>query len=47
LELLELQIRPNVCMGDGTVRSVANGVSGTTWANACDPRDGNVLGGDF
>ena len=37
----------NVCMGDGGVRSVANGVSGTTWANACDPRDGNPLGGDF
>jgi prepilin-type N-terminal cleavage/methylation domain-containing protein len=37
----------NVAMGDGTVRSVASGVSATTWANACDPRDGNPMGSDF
>jgi prepilin-type N-terminal cleavage/methylation domain-containing protein len=37
----------NVCLGDGSVRFVNQGVSATTWANACDPRDGNVLGSDW
>ena len=37
----------NVGLGDGSVRSVSSGVSATTWANACDPRDGNVLGSDW
>ena len=37
----------NVAMGDGTVRSVAHGISPTTWANVCDPRDGNTVGADF
>ena len=37
-----------VCgIGDGSVRLVTAGVSATTWANACDPRDGNVLGSDW
>ena len=35
-----------VGMGDGSVRSVSSSISPTVWSNACDPRDGNVLG-DF
>jgi prepilin-type N-terminal cleavage/methylation domain-containing protein len=34
-------------LGDGSVRSVSTGVSATTWRNACNPSDGNVLGGDW
>jgi prepilin-type N-terminal cleavage/methylation domain-containing protein len=34
----------NVCLGDGSVRFVAQGISDSTWADACDPRDGNPLG---
>jgi hypothetical protein len=34
-------------LGDGSVRFVSQSVSATTWANACDPRDGNVLGSDW
>jgi prepilin-type N-terminal cleavage/methylation domain-containing protein len=37
----------NVGLGDGSVRSVSSGVSATTWAYACDPQDGNVLGTDW
>jgi prepilin-type N-terminal cleavage/methylation domain-containing protein len=37
----------NVCMGDGRVQFVSGGVSAQTWANACDPQDGNSLGPDF
>ncbi len=37
----------NVAMGDGSTRAVTGAVTGTTWANACDPRDGNVLGSDW
>jgi prepilin-type N-terminal cleavage/methylation domain-containing protein len=37
----------NVCLGDGSVRFIAQGISATTWAFACDPRDGNVLGPDW
>jgi prepilin-type N-terminal cleavage/methylation domain-containing protein len=37
----------NVGIGDGSVRFIAQGISPTTWANACDPRDGNVLGPDW
>jgi prepilin-type N-terminal cleavage/methylation domain-containing protein len=36
-----------VGMGDGTVRMVSSGVSALTWAMACDPQDGNSLGGDW
>jgi type II secretory pathway pseudopilin PulG len=32
---------------DGSVRSVSPRLSATTWANLCDPADGNVLGNDF
>jgi prepilin-type N-terminal cleavage/methylation domain-containing protein len=37
----------NVGLGDGSVRFVSQGVSATTWANACDPHDGNALGSDW
>jgi prepilin-type N-terminal cleavage/methylation domain-containing protein/prepilin-type processing-associated H-X9-DG protein len=37
----------NVCLGDGSVRFVTTGVSDNTWAMACDPRDGGVLGSDW
>jgi prepilin-type N-terminal cleavage/methylation domain-containing protein/prepilin-type processing-associated H-X9-DG protein len=37
----------NVALGDGSVRFVAASISPSTWANACDPRDGNVLGADW
>jgi prepilin-type N-terminal cleavage/methylation domain-containing protein len=37
-----------VCgLGDGSVRTVSTGVTGTTWRNACIPDDGNVLGSDW
>jgi prepilin-type N-terminal cleavage/methylation domain-containing protein len=34
-------------MGDGSVRGVSNGVSVTTWRNACNPSDGGTLGSDW
>jgi prepilin-type N-terminal cleavage/methylation domain-containing protein/prepilin-type processing-associated H-X9-DG protein len=37
----------NVSLGDGSVRFVSQSISTATWANACDPRDGNVLGSDW
>ena len=37
----------NVCLGDASVRFVSQAINDTTWADACDPRDGNVLGGDW
>src|SRR5207247_11434443 len=37
----------NVCLGDGSVRFVGQGITQATWSNACDPRDGNVLGNDW
>lgn len=37
-----------VCgVGDGSVRFVSQSISAVTWANACDPRDGNPLGSDW
>jgi len=36
-----------VCLADATVRMVANHVSATTWAYACDPKDGNALPSDW
>ena len=33
----------NVGVGDGSVRFVAQGISPSTWAFACDPRDGNPV----
>ena len=36
-----------VGLGDGSARLVSPTVDQVTWANACDPVDGNVLGGDW
>jgi prepilin-type N-terminal cleavage/methylation domain-containing protein/prepilin-type processing-associated H-X9-DG protein len=37
----------NVGMGDGSVRSVSQGVSVVTWTNACNPIDGQVPGSNW
>jgi len=37
----------NVGLGDGSVRNVANGVSGATWWSALTPNGGEVLGSDW
>ncbi|HEY7312630.1 MAG TPA: DUF1559 domain-containing protein [Gemmataceae bacterium] len=37
----------NVGMGDGSVRFVVQSISPTTWALACDPRDGLPLPSDW
>jgi prepilin-type N-terminal cleavage/methylation domain-containing protein len=37
----------NVCMADGSVRSLAPGISGTTWWALCTPRSGEELGKDW
>jgi prepilin-type N-terminal cleavage/methylation domain-containing protein/prepilin-type processing-associated H-X9-DG protein len=37
----------NVALVDGSVRTVAPGISQQTWTNALLPRDGNALGGDW
>jgi len=37
----------NVGMGDGSVRFVAQGISGTTWWFALTPNSGDVLGSDW
>jgi prepilin-type N-terminal cleavage/methylation domain-containing protein len=34
-------------LGDGSVRTVSNSITGTTWRNACIPDDGSVLGNDW
>jgi prepilin-type N-terminal cleavage/methylation domain-containing protein len=34
-------------IGDGSVRTVTTGVTGTTWRNACIPDDGNPLSSDW
>ncbi len=34
-------------LGDGSVRFLAQNLSATTWAAACDPRDGAPLGADW
>ncbi len=36
-----------VGLADGSVRTVAAGVTPETWAKACDPRDGSPLGADW
>jgi prepilin-type N-terminal cleavage/methylation domain-containing protein len=36
-----------VVLGDGSVRFVSEGISATTWEQACDPRDGEPLGSDW
>ncbi|MBA4065342.1 MAG: prepilin-type cleavage/methylation domain-containing protein [Isosphaera sp.] len=37
----------NVGLGDGSVRFLTGSLSQTTWEQACDPRDGAPLGGDW
>jgi prepilin-type N-terminal cleavage/methylation domain-containing protein/prepilin-type processing-associated H-X9-DG protein len=37
----------NVALGDGSVRSLNNGISGTTWWAACTPAQGDLLGPDW
>jgi prepilin-type processing-associated H-X9-DG protein/prepilin-type N-terminal cleavage/methylation domain-containing protein len=37
----------NVALADGSVRSVSASISTTTWANACNPNDGQTLGNDW
>jgi prepilin-type N-terminal cleavage/methylation domain-containing protein len=37
----------NSLLGDGSVKFVTTGVSATTWAMACDPRDGTPLASDW
>jgi prepilin-type N-terminal cleavage/methylation domain-containing protein len=37
----------NVCLGDGSVRTVSSAIDPNTWALACDPRDGAVLPRDW
>jgi len=37
----------NVCLGDGSIRFVGDGITATTWANACNPADGAPLGSDW
>jgi prepilin-type N-terminal cleavage/methylation domain-containing protein/prepilin-type processing-associated H-X9-DG protein len=37
----------NVCLADGSVRFLAQGISGTTWWRACTPNGGEVLGPDW
>jgi hypothetical protein len=36
-----------VCLGDGSVRTVSYGISQLTWANAVNPADGQTLGSDW
>jgi hypothetical protein len=36
-----------VTFGDGSVRFLSPSVSLKTWQDACDPRDGTVLGPDL
>jgi prepilin-type N-terminal cleavage/methylation domain-containing protein len=36
-----------VALADGSVRAVPAGISAGTWAQVCDPRDGEILGGDW
>ncbi|HZV06494.1 MAG TPA: DUF1559 domain-containing protein [Gemmataceae bacterium] len=37
----------NVGMGDGSVRFLAQGISGATWFAACTPNYGDILGSDW
>jgi prepilin-type processing-associated H-X9-DG protein len=37
----------NVCLADGSVHPINSSISADTWANLCDPRDGNPLGSDW
>ena len=37
----------NVCMGDGSVKSVVAEISSSTWFSACTPDWGDVIGTDW
>jgi prepilin-type N-terminal cleavage/methylation domain-containing protein/prepilin-type processing-associated H-X9-DG protein len=37
----------NVALGDGSVRNLNSGISGTTWWAACTPANGDLLGSDW
>ena len=37
----------NACLADGSVRFLAQGMSGTTWWAACTPAGGDLLGSDW
>jgi prepilin-type N-terminal cleavage/methylation domain-containing protein len=37
----------NAALSDGSVRNVSGNISVTTWRQACDPRDGVPLGGNW
>jgi prepilin-type N-terminal cleavage/methylation domain-containing protein len=37
----------NICLGDGSVRFVSGDMNPRTWAAICDPRDGNVVSGEW
>jgi prepilin-type N-terminal cleavage/methylation domain-containing protein/prepilin-type processing-associated H-X9-DG protein len=37
----------NVCLGDGSVRFLSEGISQKTWEDACDPQDANNLDADW
>ncbi len=37
----------NVALGDGSVRFLATAIDPVTWARLADPRDGEVVGGDW
>jgi hypothetical protein len=37
----------NIALMDGSVRSITSDISQTTWSNALDPADGQVLGSDW
>ena len=37
----------NVCLGDGSVRSVNQSMNATTWWNACTPAGGETQGADW
>ena len=36
-----------VGLGDGSVRTVSDNISLTTWWQSCNPKDGNPLGSDW
>ena len=36
-----------VALADGSVRTVADGIGETVWANVCHPADGQAIGGDW
>jgi len=37
----------NVCLGDGSGRSVGTGIDPLVWQYACDPQDGHLIGVDW